>query len=177
MRSAYRAALMPARHSPSAAVASAASQPSTSRVPSSKNLRYEKTRAAPAFEGTLARQLVVVLGHGDDRQARGVTRSMAATPSKRRAARSTTAPLMVRLVAELVGLEGDGQLLLAAQPHGTAAGAADGLGDARRPHQVVGKDDDGCGQETSQVSLGKSRSRSTPSPLSARTSSICPATS
>ena len=104
-------------------------------------------------------------------------RSMAATPIEAARGQVDDGPADGAHVAGLVGLEGHGQLGVAAQLDGRAAGAADGFGDARGPHQVVGEDDHGCGQEASQVSLVKSRSRSTPSPLSARTSSIWPATS
>lgn len=118
-----------------------------------------------------------MLGHGDDRQA-GLREPLdGRDPVEASGGKVDDGAVDGLLILQGGGFEGQDQLLVGAQPDGLAPGAEDGFGDARGPDEVVREDDDACGQETSQVSLVKSRSRRTPSPLSARTSSICPATS
>ena len=87
---------------------------------------------------------------------------------------STMAPLNVARVADRPGPRAR-RPARRRSPRGTAvaAGAADGLGEAGRPDEVVREDDDGRRQVIVQVSDVKSSSRRSPSPFSARARSIC----
>ena len=142
-----------------------------------EELVVREDAAGAGGQGAPARQLVVVLGHGDDRQARRVQAPDGGHGVEAAPGQVHDGAAQGGLVGQLVRLEGDGQLRVAAERHRRATGPPDGLGDARGPHEVVREDDHAAAQEIVQVSLLKSSSRRSPSPFWARATSIWSATS